>query len=304
MATTQSAPLVTIGLLAHNAERTIRATLDSIRAQSMSDFEVVISDDASSDRTADICREYERLDDRVTLVQQQSNIGGTKNFNAVLPMVRAPYFVWVSDHDIWEPDFLASCVAELEAHPSAALCHTRVRVISSESEDKGLLPSALDTRGLRQQARMNVTMWSLSRSTVAIYGVHRTSSLRRSPAFPELYRPVIAPDVVLLTELALLGEFLFLDRELFKLREDQNVDDIAVYLRKLRLCPFSGTQGLILYYRMIRELLRVIRLHVPGLARRMSARASVFLYLGVERRLLLINLFRAGRRARRSPGGR
>lgn len=95
-----------IGLPVFNGEAFLRESLDSLLGQTFEDFELIISDNASTDSTADIIAGYEALDSRVRYVRQPENIGGSENFLYVLSQARAELFMWASHDDIWEEDWL------------------------------------------------------------------------------------------------------------------------------------------------------------------------------------------------------
>lgn len=101
-----SIPLVTIGLFVFNGEATLRQSLDSLLDQSFADFELVISDNASTDATESICREYAAHDSRIRYIRQAVNMGGAANLKAVLDAARGEYFMWAACDDTRSPDFI------------------------------------------------------------------------------------------------------------------------------------------------------------------------------------------------------
>jgi hypothetical protein len=227
-------------------------------------------------------------------------VGGIVNFNCVVEMASGTYFVWLSDHDRWMPEYLASCVAELDKRPAAVLCHAKTEVIDKRGRLLRALESRLDTRGLSQQARLNVTMWSLAGGgTTCIYGVQRLDMLKQLPRFPFLYNSILAPDVVLLVEMALLGEIVFVDRVLFELRQPDDANSMPVYMAKLRLTPRSELAGLRLFLDILRAELRAVRCHVSGAERRLAAVTSIGVYMACNHRWLLKGAIAVGYRERR-----
>lgn len=109
------APLVSIGLNCFKAERWIGECLDSILAQTIQDFEIVISDNASPDRTVAVCEEYAARDPRIRIHRYDRNVGVARNTNKVFELSRGEYFCWASANDCYAPDFLERCLAPMQA---------------------------------------------------------------------------------------------------------------------------------------------------------------------------------------------
>jgi glycosyltransferase involved in cell wall biosynthesis len=95
-------PKVSIGMPVFNGEPFIREALDSLLAQTFTDFELIISDNGSTDGTEKICREYAASDPRIRYVRQPENRGAVFNFQYVLTEARGEYFMWAAHDDIWD----------------------------------------------------------------------------------------------------------------------------------------------------------------------------------------------------------
>lgn len=106
MTDTQIVAKVSIGMPVFNGEKFIREALDSLLRQSFSDFELIISDNASTDGTERICREYAALDQRIRYIRQPTNIGAGFNFKFVLDEARSEYFMWAACDDVRSNDFV------------------------------------------------------------------------------------------------------------------------------------------------------------------------------------------------------
>lgn len=198
-------PLISIGMPVYNGERTIRRAVDALLAQTLPDFELIISDNASDDATQEICLEYARDDPRVQYRRNESNIGASHNFNRVFELARGKYFKWTA-HDDWvAPEFLAKCVTSLEADPDAVLCWANP-VFVDETE----------RRTERQPLRVNPELLTAESSQrrrfrhalyvhpgPPLFGVIRPEVLKKTG----LMRPTIGADRVLVAELSLLGAF-------------------------------------------------------------------------------------------------
>ena len=130
-------PKVAIGLPVYNGERYLEAALDAIQAQTFTDYEVVICDNASTDRTEAICRAYEARDQRIRYYRNPANIGAAPNFNRTFELADGEYFKWFAADDLITPDYLEQCVAALDRNPDAVLCYTRVLVIDDDGKVVG-----------------------------------------------------------------------------------------------------------------------------------------------------------------------
>lgn len=105
---------VFIGMTAYNGDRFIRQAIESLLNQSFSDLVLFISDDASTDATARICLEYANKDKRIVYHRQEKNIGMFPNFKFGLDRANTPYFMLASQDDLWEKDFIQTCIENIE----------------------------------------------------------------------------------------------------------------------------------------------------------------------------------------------
>lgn len=128
MADTPQSPQVSIGLPVFNGEKSIAQALDSLLAQTFTDFELIISDNASTDATSLIGAEYASRDSRIKYVRQSENIGAFLNFKYVLQKAQAKYFMWAAADDYWYPEFLAKNYSVLEQNPRIVSSISKVRI--------------------------------------------------------------------------------------------------------------------------------------------------------------------------------
>lgn len=110
-------PAVSIGVPVFNGEKTLARMLDSLLGQTFADFEIIISDNASTDKTADIAKDYAGRDPRIRYMPQAENIGPERNFKYVLDQARGRFFMWSAADDTRSPDFLQENAGFLERHP-------------------------------------------------------------------------------------------------------------------------------------------------------------------------------------------
>lgn len=122
-------PQVSLGLPVYNGELYLRKALDSLLTQTFADFELIISDNASTDRTEEICHEYASKDARIQYIRQTENKGIIWNFNFVLEQAQAQYFMWAAADDQWEPSYIATLVNGLEQDSDAVIAFSGYDVI-------------------------------------------------------------------------------------------------------------------------------------------------------------------------------
>ena len=132
-------PLVSIGLPVYNEEKMISRAIDSLLAQTYRNFEIMISDNCSSDKTAEICQAYAAKDNRIKLNLNKKNLGINTNFRIVLENGRGKYFMWAAGDDYWEPEFLKTLVTELELDSTAGVALCAVRRESPDGNIKDII---------------------------------------------------------------------------------------------------------------------------------------------------------------------
>jgi glycosyltransferase involved in cell wall biosynthesis len=218
---TRDSPRLTVGLPLYNAERYVESAVESILGQTYHDFELLIADNASTDRTQTICRELCRRDRRVRYVRHTENIGVAPNHNFTVEAANGKLFRWAADDDLIEPTALEKCVALLdESGLDTVLAFPRTEIIGENGEHVGRWAEQgavnQDTpderlRALLEHPRGHLRAGFLPPS----YGVIRTSALRSTG----LLRYYYSSDQVLIVELVLRGkfaevpEFLYLRRQ-------------------------------------------------------------------------------------------
>lgn len=250
-------PLVSIGLPVYNGERYLRETLEGLLAQEFQDYELLISDNASTDGTENIAREFAGRDGRISYQRNAENIGSARNFDLLAERARGTYFIWAGVHDRWDRTLLAKSVAALEREPEAVLCYTQSYSINEAGQNTGHMPEQPGTVGLSLRGRYRTTIWRLH--CYVIYGLLRLSALRQTPHMER----IIGPDDVRLGELALLGPFVSLPERLFYFRVMNQAGNIGDYMRRQNL-PLSWWNPPLLVLDHLRHRFASIRRHVPS----------------------------------------
>lgn len=193
-------PRVSIGVPVYNGERYIAETLDSLLKQTFEDWELIISDNASSDRTFDICQEYARRDSRIRYTRNEKNIGSARNFNRTLDLSRGRYFKSANADDLCLPDLVEKCVAVLDANPDVALCYGRATLIDENGRTLRQYEDGLHLEPASATARFRLAV-ERARMVNILQGVMRADVLRKTGRLGSY----VGSDVVLVAELALYG---------------------------------------------------------------------------------------------------
>lgn len=203
-------PMVSVGLPVYNGERYLAESIESSLAQSFTDFELIISDNGSTDATGKICARYAAEDSRVRVLRVETNQGAAWNYNRVFEAARGRYFRWAPSDDKFHPESLAECVAILDAHPDVVLCYPQTVLIDEIGGVIGRYEDDLDLRSPDVTCRFYDAI-RRNRLVSAMYGLMRTEAMRRTAVFAGFP----GADVTFLAELVLHGRFWEIPRPLF-----------------------------------------------------------------------------------------
>ena len=243
-------PSISIGLPVYNGARFLPQALESLLGQSFSDIELIVSDNASSDSTQNICTEYAARDARIRYVRQNVNIGAMRNWNFVAKQARGKYFKWSSASDYCAPDMLARCFAAMEAESDIVLCYGQTCLVDQETGELTEYTGNIEVMEDRPHERFSKLCGSL-KLTNAYGGLIRTDALHRT----KLNRLYSGGDIILMAELALMGRFRLLPQTLLYRRmgretssNELSASDLAVFLdpqktHNLDLLHFSTHLG-------------------------------------------------------------
>lgn len=209
-----AAPRLSIGLPVYNCESSLAESLDALLGQSYSDFELIISDNASTDGTADICHNYGKQDSRIRYIRQPRNIGRVPNHNFLLEQARGELFKWAAGDDLYARDLVKRCVDALDEYPHVVLAHSWSAIVDNSGAVIKLVeyPVASDSPRAPERFRsMLLDGWGDD-----FYGIIRTEILRRTP----LHGSYHLADRTFTTELALYGPFYQVPDRLFFRRDN------------------------------------------------------------------------------------
>lgn len=250
-----AAPLVSVGVFLFNEERFVRESLGALLEQDYPNLEFIISDNCSTDNTAEICRELTAADERVHFVRQENNIGAAANSIQVLKQARGRYFMWASGHDLWSANLITECVKALEARPTAAIAYADSSWIGADGEALDKLSASYDTSGMNDISRFFIAFWG---NMHPILGLIRMEYLQEIPKIHEC----AGTDQIVLAELAFMGEFLLIHSAHWSRRqprdEETHKEKIRRYTGKEFRLAGSWIDRLFPLLRLPLELTRVV----------------------------------------------
>jgi len=206
-------PRISVGLPVYNGEAYLPAALTSLLKQDYGDFELIVSDNASTDGTEAICRDFAAKDPRIRYSRNETNIGAARNYNRVFELSRSQLFKWASHDDECHPSLLRRCVEVFDtAPPSTALVYSRAEIIDENGAVKMISPDSLgcpSSSPVKRLAKVVYRSWYAH----PLWGVIRSEALRGTRLMG-----CLEADHVLLAELSLQGQLVEIPEILYKLR--------------------------------------------------------------------------------------
>src|SRR5581483_3760446 len=216
---------VSLAMPIFNGEQYVEETLASLLAQDFTDFELIITDNASTDRTEEICRQFAAREPRIRYVRNERNLGASANYNLGLSLAAGEYFKWCAHDDLLSANCIGALVNALDNDPEAISAFPATQCIDEKGvvipmvgeqlpDKRGLGPAQRFMRGIHQGGTM-----------FEIFGLYRKDVLRKTM----LHLPYYGSDRALLAEIAILGEFVRVPTATFFNREHRtrsiNIND-------------------------------------------------------------------------------
>ncbi|QOV21219.1 glycosyltransferase family 2 protein [Anabaenopsis elenkinii] len=301
-------PKLSIGLPVYNGEKFLKSALDSLLAQTFADFELIISDNASTDQTEAICRAYAAQDQRIRYYRNPINLGCAPNFNRVFDLSVGEYFKWAAYDDLHAPEFLIKCVEVLDHNPQVILCHSHVYLI--DENGSFLQPYNIQLKTDSPQPHERFHQLLSKHLCYQLYGVIRAQALRKVPPMGSHG----TADGILLLRIGLLGEFYEIPEYLFFARshpqqslsmyfpdyhlltqgESQDTGKILPDFYGYTVWFDSANQGKILFphWRIVWEYMRSVWLFPLSLYQRLRCHISIYQQLQGHEYLLLKDLLK------------
>jgi len=238
-------PRVSVGLPVRNGGQLIGCAIESFLTQSFYDFELIISDNASTDQTESICRQFAAQDERVRYFRWNTNRGASANFNRVFDLARGEYFKWAAHDDWCASDYLERCVETLDKDPTIVLCQSRARLYSENNELLGTFGYPSGLASARPETRFRQILWR-TKYPFIFFGLIPSRLLAQT----KLLGRDTGSDRILLGELSLLGRIVEIPEPLFCSRQSFNERVLRNRLwwspdnrRRLTLRTWRLTQG-------------------------------------------------------------
>src|SRR3989338_4870705 len=213
-------PQVSIGMPVCNGERYLKDAIDSLLNQDFRGFELIISDNASTDSTQSICRGYLQKDNRVRYYKNDVDVGVICNFNKVLQLARGKYFMWAACDDIWEPSFVSSLINKLEDCPRHILAFCKFKIMNNERNTIASINTNwtkyFDAPRFFREMYMIFIHYDSQKACI-IYGLIRREFLLKIGGFYDGHGNDHSQgcDIVTLLRLVSYGPFVFIDKPLF-----------------------------------------------------------------------------------------
>ena len=205
-------PRVSIGLAVYNGEQYLSQAIDSILAQTFTDFELILSDNASIDHTQDICKSYATKDKRIRYCRNQENIGGANNENQTFRLSRGEYFRWAAHDDALAPELLERCIEVLDKRSDIVMCYPRAFNIDEHGNILGEYDDNFGFQFAQPHKRFKGVlkgMWGHAGNPM--FGIVRRELMAKTA----LIAPFPASDMTFIAELSLYGKFYEIETRLY-----------------------------------------------------------------------------------------
>jgi glycosyltransferase involved in cell wall biosynthesis len=258
----------------YNGEAYLDQALDSIAGQTWQDYEVIVSDNASTDRSAEICLARAARDSRIRYHRNDVNIGGDRNHNRCFELSSGEYFLGLAHDDRLEPAYLERAVAALDTDPGIVFCHSRTRTIDEAGAPTGVQEPHDFSDSDRPHVRLRDAICD-ARNIIVGFGVSRASVLRQTP----LFKPYPSSDAFLQADLALRGRLHEIPEILFNRRlHDRTGHAIPMHERLAWSDPSRANELYFPTWRRIGEYLRAIARAPMGALERLRCCVVVLAY--------------------------
>ncbi|MGA7827733.1 MAG: glycosyltransferase, partial [Geobacteraceae bacterium] len=219
----ESSPLVSIGVAVYNEERFLFSALESLVSQDYPNIEIIICDNASTDKTGEICQSFTSHYSHIHYYRSDRNLGAYANGCSVIEKSNGKYFMYAAGHDLWHPTYVSKAVRTMERDQDIVLCYARTMRVDTNNNPLGLAKNAWDLRGMSAASRVTYLVNNISGGDPC-YGIVRLQHLKAFNARNLGF--MWGLDQVMLAYYALSGTIAHIPEPLFYLRmtDNENVE--------------------------------------------------------------------------------
>lgn len=232
---------VTIGLMVYNEEKYLKKSLELLTSHDCGDYdiEIIIGDNASSDKTPEIINDFTRLDDRIKYIKRNKNIGAIGNFDDIVRRARGEYFVLAAGHDLWSENYIKDLVSALDSDEDAVIAYAPTVWIDEYGEKSPKKSGFIDTSGINVVSRFTL---SLLTDQHPIYGLIRMKALKQT----RISVPVFISPALILAELSLIGTFIVVQNTVWYRRESRHIESRSERMSRYGRILFNKERKMIL----------------------------------------------------------
>ena len=267
-------PLVSVGVPVFNGDNYLAEAIESVLAQTVTDFELIICDNASIDATEEIGRRFAESDERIRYFRNPKNLGVSPNVNLCYRHATGRYFKLLSHDDAIAPDCLEKTVAVLESNPDVVICHSLVKLVDENGTTLDIHDSKLTKLDSASAADRFATLILDPHQCLELDGLIRTDMLAKSalmPSFP-------GADRALLCELGILGKIIRLREPIFRTREHPERFRRYANTPQLRLVAYDTSRSgdkCVATWELYRDYWRMVKAHVTDSGDRRRSYAAL-----------------------------
>ena len=260
-------PIISIGLPVYNGENYIAQAINCVIKQTFTDWELIISDNASTDRTVNICRDFAKRDRRIRLYEQPRNMGVSPNYNEVFRLSRGLYFKWMAHDDLFSKKFLEVCLREIQGDEQVVLVFPILGFIDATGRRMGKQKKNLSILGITSKSRF-IQLMKLAREGGDVFWVEYGLVRRKILEQTGLMGMYNGDDQVCLIEIALQGKIKQVNHEMFLRREHPASATMkkgwTAKERAVRMYAEDKRKFVFPYFRLIKEyLVCLVRSQIP-----------------------------------------
>jgi glycosyltransferase involved in cell wall biosynthesis len=273
---------INIGLPVYNGEKYLEQAINSLLNQTFRDFDLIICDNASTDRTQDICKSAAARDLRVRYFRNSTNLGAAPNFNRCLELATAQYFKWAAHDDMCLPEYLERCIDVLDSSPDVVACHSGTQFV----DEHGSVLSGYDMEDGKFDNPDPVVRFANAiyekHWCITIFSLIRRDALLKTSKI-ESY---IGSDRSVIAQLALQGSIVHIPQVLFLSRDhgERSIRSMPVTERGEWFDRSRPDHGRHYWLRMLRAHTRVLFRFPMQLGQRIRGIGALIHWVRVNRR--------------------